>query len=61
MDSDDLASESIRSSLYTDPDNTRLMTVTRQEELLLAAMRAKRAHLGGKVSRASMLSDGSSR
>ena len=61
VDSDDLASESIRSSLYTDPDNTRLMTVTRQEELLLAAMRAKRAHLGGKVSRASMLSDGSSR
>ena len=63
VDSEELASESIRSSLYTDPENTRLMTVTRQEELLLAAMRAKRANLGGKVSRSSIrsLSDGSSR
>ena len=43
VESDDLTAESVRSSLYTNPENTRMMTVTRQEQRLLAAMRSKRA------------------
>lgn len=50
-ESDGRASESIRSSLFTDPESTRLMTVTRQEELLLAAMRAKKANMGSDIVR----------
>ena len=43
VESDDFAAESVRSSLYANPTNTRMMPVTRQEQRLLAAMRAKRA------------------